>query len=146
MKPENLWSSGSRWLESDLRTWLHFLRPSLRWWGGESGPDLQIPQPWTGRKPSTLSWVKELSSIAEFFLWVAFFWGSMLCSMNLREVFMIICRPEVWCSDLILVKKFTRPNLWAKEFYTLKTRKLRLFLPTINSENTSLSVIWPSFG
>ena len=49
-------------------------------------------------------------------------------------------------SDLEFVKKFTRPNFWAKEFYTLKTRKSRLFSPAINSENASLSVIWASFG
>ena len=48
--------------------------------------------------------------------------------------------------DLEFVKKFTRPNFPVKEFYTLKTRKSRLFSPTINSKNTSLSVIWPSFG
>ena len=47
---------------------------------------------------------------------------------------------------LEFVKKFTRPNFWMKEFYTLKTRKSRLFLPAIISENASLSVIWPSFG
>ena len=34
----------------------------------------------------------------------------------------------------------------AKEFYILKMRKWRLFLPAINSENVSLSVIWASFG
>ena len=45
-------------------------------------------------------------------------------------------------TDLEFVKKFTRPNFRAKEFYTLKTRKLRLFLPAINSKNASLSVIW----
>ena len=49
-------------------------------------------------------------------------------------------------ADLEFVKKFTRPNFPVKEFYTLKTRKSRLFSPTINSKNTSLSVIWPSFG
>ena len=49
-------------------------------------------------------------------------------------------------SDLKFDKKFTRPNFQAKEFYTLKTRKSRLFSPAINSENASLSVIWPSFG
>ena len=49
-------------------------------------------------------------------------------------------------THLEFVKKFTRPNLRAKEFYTLKTRKSRLFLPAINSKNASLSVIWPSFG
>ena len=48
--------------------------------------------------------------------------------------------------DLEFVKKFTRPNFPVKEFSTLKTRKSRLFSPTINSKNTSLSVIWPSFG
>ena len=37
-------------------------------------------------------------------------------------------------------------NFRAKEFYTLKTRKSRLFLPAINSKNASLSVIWPPFG
>ena len=46
--------------------------------------------------------------------------------------------------DLEFVKKFTRPNFPVKEFYTLKTRKSRLLSPTINSKNTSLSVIWPS--
>ena len=51
---------------------------------------------------------------------------------------------EIGCSDLEFVKKFTRPNFWAKEFYTLKTS--RLFLPAINGKNASLSVIWPSFG
>ena len=40
------------------------------------------------------------------------------------------------------MKKFTRPSFWAKEFYALKMRKSRLFLPAINSENASLSVIW----
>ena len=44
-------------------------------------------------------------------------------------------------SDLKFVKKFTRPNFRAKEFYTLKTRKSRLFSPAIHSENASLSVI-----
>ena len=34
-------------------------------------------------------------------------------------------------ADLKFVKKFTRPNFRPKEFYTLKTRKLRLFLPAI---------------
>ena len=43
--------------------------------------------------------------------------------------------------DLEFVKKFTRPNFRAKEFYTLKMRQLRLFLPAINSENASFSVI-----
>ena len=38
-------------------------------------------------------------------------------------------------ADLEFVKKFTRPNFQAK------TRKWRLFLPAINSENASLSVI-----
>ena len=49
-------------------------------------------------------------------------------------------------ADLEFVKNFTRPNFPVKEFNTLKTRKSRLFSPTINSKNTSLSVIWPSFG
>jgi len=48
--------------------------------------------------------------------------------------------------DLKFAKKFTRTNIQAKEFYTLKTRKSRLFLPAINSEIASLSVIWSSFG
>ena len=48
--------------------------------------------------------------------------------------------------DMKFVKKITGPNFQTKEFYTLKTRKSRLFSPTINSKNTSLSVIWPSFG
>ena len=34
-------------------------------------------------------------------------------------------------TDLMFVKQFTRPNFRAKEFYTLKTRKLQLFLPEI---------------
>ena len=33
--------------------------------------------------------------------------------------------------DLIFVKKFTRSNFRAKESYTMKTRKLRLFSPAI---------------
>ena len=49
-------------------------------------------------------------------------------------------------ADLEFVKKFTQPNFRAKEFYTLKTHKARLFLPAINSESALLSVIWPSFG
>ena len=49
-------------------------------------------------------------------------------------------------TDLEFVNKFTRPNFRAKKFYTLKTRKSRLFSPAINSENASLSVIWASFG
>ena len=48
--------------------------------------------------------------------------------------------------DLEFVKKFTRPNFCAKVFYTVKTRKLRLFLPAINSENASLIVIRPTFS
>ena len=48
--------------------------------------------------------------------------------------------------DLKFVKKITRPNFRAKEFYTLKMRKSRLLSPAINSKNASLSVIWPSFG
>ena len=49
--------------------------------------------------------------------------------------------------DLKFVKrKCTRPNFRAKEFYTLKTRKLRLYSPAINSKNASLSVTWSSFG
>ena len=48
--------------------------------------------------------------------------------------------------DLKFVKKFTRPNFRAKEFYTLKMCKSRLFSPAINSKKSSLSVIWPSFG
>ena len=46
----------------------------------------------------------------------------------------------------ICQKKFTRPNFRAKEFYTLKTPKSRLFSPPVNSKNASSSVIWPSFG
>ena len=45
-------------------------------------------------------------------------------------------------TDLEFVKKFTRPNFRAKEFYTLKTRKLRLFLPAIHSKNASKWVIY----
>ena len=62
---------------------------------------------------------------------------------------LLVCQSVVyrwWWSDLEFVKKFTRPNFQAKEFYTLKTRKSRLFSLAINSENASLSVIWPSFG
>ena len=47
---------------------------------------------------------------------------------------------------LKFVKKITRPNFRAKEFYTLKSRKSRLFWPAKNSKNASLSAIWPSFG
>ena len=62
------------------------------------------------------------------------------CFFVIIFLFVLITRP-----DLKFVKKFTRPNFRAKEFYTLKTRKLRLFLPAINSKNASLSLIWPSF-
>ena len=41
------------------------------------------------------------------------------------------------CIDLEFVKKFTWPNFQVKEFYTLKTRKLRLFSLVINSNNAS---------
>ena len=37
-------------------------------------------------------------------------------------------------ADLEFVKKITRPNFWAKEFNTLKTRKSRLFLLAINTD------------
>ena len=56
------------------------------------------------------------------------------------------CKSATDQQDLKFVKKFTRPNSRAKEFYTLKTRQPRLFSPAINSEDASLSVIWPSFG
>ena len=49
-------------------------------------------------------------------------------------------------TGLKFVKKFTRPNFRVKEFYTLKTRKSRLFSPAMNSKNASITVIWPSFG
>ena len=52
----------------------------------------------------------------------------------------------IMTTDLEFVKKFTRPYFRPQEFYTLKTRKSRLFLPAINSKNASLSVIWPPFG
>ena len=55
-------------------------------------------------------------------------------------------RTSLSCPDLEFVKKFTGPNFRVKEFYTLKTRKSRLFSPALNSEKASLSVIWPSFG
>ena len=42
--------------------------------------------------------------------------------------------------DLKFVKKFTRPNFRAKEFYTLKMCKSRLFSPPRNFENALLSV------
>ena len=62
------------------------------------------------------------------------------CRMNVLEA------PHDLVADLEFVKKFTRPNFRARKFYTLKTRKLRLFSPAINSDNASLSVIWASFG
>ena len=40
-------------------------------------------------------------------------------------------------SDLKFVKNFARPNFRAKEFYTLKTHKSRIFLPAIKSKNAS---------
>ena len=49
-------------------------------------------------------------------------------------------------ADLIFVKKFTRPNFRAKEFYTPKTRKLRPFLPAIKQHKciiiTNLVLCW----
>ena len=67
--------------------------------------------------------------------WYSRFNSKMFC-------FILVCLQ----SDLEFVKKFTRPNFRVKEFYTLKTRKSRLFSPAINSANASLSAIWPSFG
>ena len=69
---------------------------------------------------------------------------SILPDMSAMWVSQVQC--ELSESDLKFVKKFTRPSFRAKEFYTLKMRKSRLFLPAINSENASLSVIWPSYG
>ena len=49
-------------------------------------------------------------------------------------------------SDLIFVKKFTRPNFRAKEFYIPKTRKLRPFSPAIKQHKciiiTNLVLCW----
>ena len=39
-----------------------------------------------------------------------------------------------WQQTWNFLKKNTRPNFRAKEFYTLKMRKLRLFSPAINSK------------
>ena len=65
---------------------------------------------------------------------------------SVLKIFYIFTSDKYIQPDLKFVKKFTRPNFRAKEFYTLKTRKLRLFSPAINSKNASLSVIWPPFG
>ena len=59
-----------------------------------------------------------------------------------RKTFYINGEKNIQATDLEFVKKFTRPNLRAKEFYTLKTRKSRLFSPAINSENASLAQFW----
>ena len=38
---------------------------------------------------------------------------------------------DMFGADMKFVKKFTRPNFWSKEYYTLKMRKLRLFSQAI---------------
>ena len=78
--------------------------------------------------------------------WTSIFDRLHLSSISVLVKFTILQKNAHGYPDLEFVKKFTRPNFPVKEFYTLKTRKSRLFSPTINSKNTSLSVIWPSFG
>ena len=51
------------------------------------------------------------------------------------------CLRSTLCQTWNLLKIYT---FRAKEFYTLKKRKSRLFLPATKSKNASLSVIWPS--
>ena len=61
-----------------------------------------------------------------------------------KEVDFLLPQKGRWY--LIFVKKFTRPNFWAKEFYTLKTRKLRPFSPAIKQHKciiiTNLVLCW----
>ena len=71
--------------------------------------------------------------------------GCSLKKCFLSETFLqntFCCKFSWWSTDLIFV---IRPNFRAKEFYTLKTSKSRLFLPTIKSINASLSLIWSFF-
>ena len=70
----------------------------------------------------------------------------IIVAMDIMAVMVIMPIVMIIMAYLEFVKKFTRPNFWAKEFYTLKMRISRVFSPAINSENASLSEIWPSFG
>ena len=63
--------------------------------------------------------------------------------MTIMMIAMDVIAIIIVMTDLEFVKKFTGPNFRVKEFYTLKTRKSRLSSPALNSENASLSVIWP---
>ena len=95
-----------------------------------------IPQHW----PFTLSWG---NTPLLWLIWSKCYliklWDSDSEQMDIS--------PIGWSHPALeFVKKFTWPNFQVKEFYTLKTRKLRLFLPVIDSKNASLSVIWASFG
>ena len=66
----------------------------------------------------------------------------MQCSALRKNGFVMIkAGSPLLQADLKFVKKITRPNFRAKEFYTLKTCQSRLFSPAINSKNASLSVI-----
>ena len=69
-------------------------------------------------------------------------WGYISTQYILTNPF----RAKYVVTDLKFVKKFTRPNFWAKEFYALKMLKLRLVLPATNRQNASFSVFWSSFG
>ena len=95
------------------------------------------------------SWVKQYwieywmnHFLAKFKYWIESDWVSLTTSQRGQSR----VQACYWEPELEFVKKFTGPNFRVKEFYTLKTRKSRLFSPALNSENASLSVIWPSFG
>ena len=65
---------------------------------------------------------------------------------NLRHYKLLVhCLHCSHCSHRLGICKQIYTTQFSGEFYTLKTRKSRLFSPAINSENASLSVIWPSF-
>ena len=69
-------------------------------------------------------------------------WCLLIMNISGKNTYIYIYCYQTWN----LSKKFTLPNFQVKEFYSLKTRKSRLFSPAMNSENASLSVIWPNFG
>ena len=121
----NRWSAFDAWF---------FLRSFLRMWSGSNG--MRRAQFENG---GAFRDGRDLQVIIDTIILIAI----NILGKKHSEILTIFGLP---LADLKFVKKFTRPNFRAKEFYTLKMRKSRLFSPAINSKNSSLSLIWPSFG
>ena len=131
-------TKGGRLLMEERHLSLSSFRSQLKWLG--SWLNLLSSKKWVPRRASSLSRQQPDISTAD-----TDFLPSPTSPLTpwdpLAAEIEILIHP-----DLEFVKKFTRPNFRAKEFYTLKTCKSRLFSPAINSKNASLSIIWPSFG